>query len=97
MKNYKPKNCEICGKLYIPNSSTQKYCSQECRKVIKRLQSKRYYQKNKEKHMKASNRWKENNKEHMNKYYREYRRRHLQNTVDALFNAYSDYLKENVK
>ena len=28
------RKCKVCGKSFIPNCPTQKYCSGKCRKVI---------------------------------------------------------------
>lgn len=40
MKN---KQCVICGKEFKPTNNKQKYCSDECRKVVKRDKYKRRY------------------------------------------------------
>ena len=35
----KKKKCEICGKMFKPNTRTQKYCSEQCyRGVVKDYQ-----------------------------------------------------------
>lgn len=31
----KEKVCVVCGKVYMPNGRTQKYCSDECRQAAK--------------------------------------------------------------
>lgn len=39
---YKEKKCKICDKIFQPNSSTQKYCSDDCRKLAKNNRRNKY-------------------------------------------------------
>jgi hypothetical protein len=43
----KEKKCSICGAIFIARSPPAKYCEQ-CRKDVKKINSKRYYEKKKE-------------------------------------------------
>lgn len=44
--NYKPKSCNICGEVFKPVYSNQRYCSEKCRKQhISEVGKKRYYKK----------------------------------------------------
>ena len=64
-KGYKQKYCEKCNSLFKPNSSTQKYC-ESCKEIIskeyKKVYSKMYYSKNKDRVLKRTKNWYENNK-----------------------------------
>lgn len=79
IKNFKEKECIICGKKFIPNSGIQKCCSKECANIHKKECKKKWNIKNKE-HIKEYNyknrdkrnfwtkRWRENNKEYVSAY-----------------------------
>lgn len=41
IRNFKAKICTVCGEVFIPNSSKQKYCS-KCKIVIKRERDKQW-------------------------------------------------------
>ena len=85
IRTYKPRICEVCGKEYIPNSSTQKSCSDECRKLLRRRCTKKYYETHKEEHKVRTDRWRKANNDKMRKYYVEWRRKHREKTIDELF------------
>lgn len=56
MRNFKEKTCIVCGKTYKPNSGRAKVC-QECREAF---------------NYNRINNWKQNNKQHLAKYFRDY-------------------------
>ena len=37
----KTRKCAFCGKVFVPNSGTQKYCSEECADQAKETRKKR--------------------------------------------------------
>lgn len=94
---YKPRKCEICGREYIPNSSTQKSCSEECRKELQKRTRSKYWQKNKTELYKRKLEYNRKNRERVNRWHRIWKRKHFQNTTDELFKAYFEYLEENVE
>lgn len=45
--NKNVKKCTICGKHFQGNSSTAKYCSRDCRDVIRRAYTRKKYKEQK--------------------------------------------------
>ena len=37
----KTRKCALCGREFVPNSGTQKYCSEECAEQAKEVKKKR--------------------------------------------------------
>ncbi|MCD6512364.1 MAG: hypothetical protein J7K61_02015 [Thermoplasmata archaeon] len=47
-KTIEARKCEICGKIFKPTRTWQKYCSVECRNEAKRRRAIKWYETNKE-------------------------------------------------
>ncbi len=58
------KKCKVCGIIFSPVNSMQKYCSKECRKTGR----KKYREDNKERRREYNKEWYKNNKEKVKKY-----------------------------
>jgi len=83
----KSKKCIICGEMFIPTNSVQKYCSKECVKIRR----KEYREKNKEK---IANQQKEYNAENKEKII-EYRRQYSIDNKDKINEYGKKYREEN--
>lgn len=59
-KVFKEKECELCGEIYTPTCSSQKYCV-NCKEIVKKIHNQKYYQKNKEKISKYKKQWRKDN------------------------------------
>ena len=97
MGKMEKRTCEICGKPYHPWNHTQKTCSHECGRELSRRRQREWYMNNKDKHRESNRKWARNNREKVNRIRKEWRMKHKEKTTDLLFEAYSEYLKENVK
>jgi len=76
--------CKICGKEFIPNSNSQKYCSSECSKIARKETNKKYYQAHREEIKIYSKQHYQTCSEQYRAYSKKYRRAHL-----AQYRAYS--------
>lgn len=79
MKNFKTKICVICGEEFIPNSSTQKYCSR-CRPIAYkehiRQNQKQYVLNHPERIEQSRKQFQLNHPEYVREYQKRYREEH---------------------
>ena len=73
MKKFKEKECEICGKVFIPTGNNQKTCSNECKKIKNKEYKKEYNKQWNEKNKGYYKQWREKNEEYHKEYQKEWR------------------------
>lgn len=74
-KNYKVKECEVCGKAFIPTGSNQKTCSNECKKIKNKEYLKEYYEQWRKQNEDYHKQWYKQNKEYKKDYDKQWRKR----------------------
>lgn len=89
--NYKPKICDVCGSEFVPNGSTHRRCSKECKKAGKAAYGAAHYKANRDKILARSAARYEANRDKR----REQMAAHLEANRERYKEYYAEYYKAN--